>query len=271
MRLGLAVRLDMRRHLVVGAVELLDRRLLEDLHPLLLEGLLREGRNLGVLDRKDAVHHLDHRRLGAEGVVEAGEFDADGARADDKKLLRHVRRLKRVLVGPDPLAVCLEPRQFARPGAGGDDDVLRLKLFGALVGLDADLALRGQGRLAHDDLDLVLLHQVAHARGKLLGHPARPLHHRVEVIADALGLQPELLGAVHQVEDLGGPQHRLRRDAAPVEADAAHVLALDDAGLQAKLRCANGGDIPARARPDHDDVEGPGCHWLSSRGEKSGV
>jgi hypothetical protein len=101
---------------------------------------------------------------------------------------------------------------------------------------------------------------VADAAVELLGHPARPLHHGVEVIADAVGRQAEFLGAVHQVEDLGRAQHRLRRDAAPVEADAAHVLALDDRDRKAELRGADGGDIAAGARADHDHVECPGGH-----------
>ncbi len=135
-RLGLAARLDMGGDLALGAVELLDHGFLHDLHALLDEGLLGEGRDLGVLDRQHPVHHLDHRRLGAERVEEAGELDADGARADDQQLLRHPLRLQRVLVGPDQIAVGLQPRQFARARAGGQDDVLGGQLLGALVGLD---------------------------------------------------------------------------------------------------------------------------------------
>ena len=41
---------------------------------------------------------------------------------------------------------------------------------------------------------------------------------------------------VQQMVDLGGAQQRLGRDAAPVEADAAQVLAFHHGGLQAELR-----------------------------------
>jgi hypothetical protein len=127
--------------------------------------------------------------------------------------------------------------------------------LGALVGLDGHLALgRDRGR-AHEDLDLVLLHQVADAGVELLGHRARPLYHRIEVIADALGLQPEFLGAVHQVKDLRRPQHRLGRDAAPVQADAAHVLAFDDGDLEAQLAGTDGPHVTPRPCPDHHDIE----------------
>jgi hypothetical protein len=49
-----------------------------------------------VLDRHDAVHHLDDGHLGAQIVVEAGKFDADRARADDQQLRRHFLRRHRV-------------------------------------------------------------------------------------------------------------------------------------------------------------------------------
>ena len=52
--------------------------------------------------------------------------------------------------------------------------------------------------------------------------------------------------------ELGGAQQRLGRDAAPIEADAAELLALDDRGLQAELRRADRGDIAAGAGADDD-------------------
>ena len=56
--------------------------------------------------------------------------------------------------------------------------------------------------------------------------------------------------------DLGRAQQRLGRDAAPVEADAAQLLALDDRGLQPELRCPDRRDVAAGPGTDHDDVEG---------------
>ena len=78
----LAALLDRRDHLVGLAVERFDNRLFTDRHALLFELLLGETRDLGILDRQDPVHHLDHRHLGAQGIVETREFDADRARAD---------------------------------------------------------------------------------------------------------------------------------------------------------------------------------------------
>src|SRR6266446_4888962 len=61
---------------------------------------------------------------------------------------------------------------------------------------------------------------------------------------------------MQQVVDLGGAQQRLCRDAAPVEADAAELLTLDDCGLHAELRRPDRGDIAARPTAQHHDVEG---------------
>ncbi|MPL73135.1 hypothetical protein SDC9_18928 [bioreactor metagenome] len=248
------------------AVEFLHRGLLEDLHPLLDEGLLGESRNLGVLDRQHPVHHLDHRHIGAERVEEAGEFDADRARTDDQEFLRHPHRHQRVLVGPDQIAIGLEPRQAARTGAGGEDDVLRGQLFHALLGLDRDEAGLGQGGLAHHHGDLVLLQQMRDAARQLLRDPARARDDRVKIIADPLGLQAEFLGAVHQMEDLGRAQQRLGRDAAPVQADAAQMLALDHRDVQPELCAADRRHITPRPRADHDHVEASGSHVSPSAG-----
>ena len=93
--------------------------------------------NLFVLDRQHAVQHFDHRDLGAEGVEEAGEFDADGAGADHQQLLRHDIGHQRFAIGPDQLAVRLQPGQRTGARAGGEHDVL-----GGVIG---SLAVPGDG------------------------------------------------------------------------------------------------------------------------------
>jgi hypothetical protein len=60
---------------------------------------------------------------------------------------------------------------------------------------------------------------------------------------------------MHVVEDFGRAQQRLGRDAAPVEADAAEIVALDDCRLEAELSGADGGDIAARTGADDHNVE----------------
>ena len=60
--------------------------------------------------------------------------------------------------------------------------------------------------------------------------------------------EPELRRAAHRLIELGGAEQRLGRDAAPIEADAAEMLALDDHGLEPELGRADRGDIAAGTR-----------------------
>ena len=78
---------------------------------------------------------------------------------------------------------------------------------------------------------------------------------RLGVEADLLGRQAVVLGVLQVVEDLGRAQQRLGRDAAPVEADAAQVVALHDRRLEAELGGADGRDVAAGPGADDDDVE----------------
>ncbi len=96
---------------------------------------------------------------------------------------------------------------------------------------------------------------MADAARQLLGHGPAAGDDGWQIIADASSTKAKFLGAVHQVKHLGRPQHRLGRDAAPVQADAAQVLALNDGDLLAKLAGTDGGNIAAGACADHDHVE----------------
>ena len=226
-----------------------------DRHALLLEALAREGGNLLVLDRQDAVEHLDHRHIGAKIAIEAGEFDAYCSRPNDQQRFRHAGRHHRLFIGPDQLAVGLEPGQRAGAGAAGDDDVLRGEL-GSGLAAHLHLALAGQHAGALEDGDLVLLHQEGDAARELARDFPRTLDDLFEIEAPFLGGEAVLTEMPEQMRDFRRAQQRLGRDAAPVEADAAEQIALDHRGLHAQLRGANGGDIAARPAADDDHVEG---------------
>ena len=225
-------------------------------HALLGEALGEEVADLGILDRNDPVEHFDHRHLAAHVVVEAGELDPDRARSDDQQLGRHFRRGHRVAVGPDLLAVACGEGQLAGPGAGGDDDVLGGELGLLAVGSHGHLAGRGDGALAHVHRDLVLLHQVRDALVQLLGDRAAAGDDLGEVGLHLARDQPEAVGMAHMVQHLARAEQRLGRDAAPVEADPAQNLPLDDRGLEAQLRCADRGDIAAGPGAEDDEVVG---------------
>ncbi len=269
--LRLALAIVERRHHAVGLfLKLGHLGAAEDLDALLLERLAGERRDLGVLDRQHLRQHLDHRHLRTHGAVERRELDADRAGADHQQRLRHLLRHHRLEIGPDQLLVRLKAREHPRPRAGGQDDVLGLIAAGAkrpLRRLDTghlhrELAGGIDHSLAPDHGDLVLLHQEADAVIHALGDAARALHHGLGIVGDVVGRQPVVLGMLHVMVDFRGAQQRLGGNAAPVQADAAEMLLLDDRGLEAELGRANGRDIATGPRADDDDVEGCISHCV---------
>ena len=97
-----------------------------------------------------------------------------------------------------------------------------------------------------------LFHQMKHAEayGLSAGAPGFDL---AKVVARSRG-KAIGVGMLHVVEYLGRAQQRLGRDAAPVEAYPAEILALDDRSLEAELARADRRDIAAGPRAKDDEV-----------------
>ena len=117
-----------------------------------------------------------------------------------------------------------------------------------------NLSFAGKLALAHHDRDLVLLHQVRDALVELLRNRAAACNDLGEIerrllVAEAIGV-----GVLHIMEDLGRAQQRLGWNAAPIEADSAQQLALDDRGLQTELRAADRRDIASGSGAEDDYV-----------------
>ncbi len=155
----------------------------------------------------------------------------------------------------------LQPDLRQGAGAGADGQHDRPGLHRArLAVLQGDDDLGGalpllQLRVALDDLDLVLLHQETDALIQLLGHTPRPGDDGLEVKAHLVGAQAVVLQVAQALVLLARLQQRLGGDAAPVQADAAEVLALDDGDLLAQLAGPDRGHIAARSRTDDDEIE----------------
>src|SRR5262249_19273857 len=98
-----------------------------------------------------------------------------------------------------------------------------------------------------------------------LSHFAAALHHARQVEAHIVGAKPELRGALYRVIKLRGAEECLGGDAAPVEADAAEMLALDDRSLEPELRGADCSDIAAGSRADDGEIETRLAHRKDAR------
>lgn len=139
----------------------------------------------------------------------------------------------------------------ARPRARGQNDVVGLVLRS--VDLYAPRAL--EAAEAVDEVDIVLPEQELHPFGHGLGHAARAGHDLLQIGAHvARDLHAVLCRRAAGFVDLGAAQQRLGGDAAPVEAHAARLGALDERHPAAQLCCADRRHVAAGARSDDDDV-----------------
>ena len=197
--------------------------------------------------------------LGAEAPPDGAELEADDAGSDDEQPLRHALQFEGAGGRDHHLLVDVDAGQTCDVRARRDDDGLGFEdLIGAVLGLDLDLAGGGDAGGAVHGFDLVLLEQELDALDVAVDSFVLEGHHLLEIelrLADADAEIAEMLARL--LEQLGGVQQRLRRDAADIEAGAAMGLALLDHGhLEAELRRPDGADIAAGAGSDDDEIVG---------------
>src|SRR5690606_31576687 len=147
--------------------------------------------------------------------------------------------------------------RHALVAAGPDHPVLGLapSRVGAL---DLHGAGPGEASAAAHELDAVLLEERLDALRQPVGHAAA-------VVDRPAVVEPQLAGhhaeggalLAQRLDELGTRQQRLRRDAAPIEADAARALRLDHRDAHAELRGADRAHVAAGAGSHHHEVEAP--------------
>src|SRR3989304_2536098 len=88
-------------------------------------------------------------------------------------------------------------------------------------------------------------------------HLAAAVDRLAHVDAQGVVSDAELLGVAEEVDQLGVPEEGLAGDAAPVQAEGAHAVLLDQDRLQAEVGGADGGDVATRPAA-HDAAGGLG-------------
>ncbi len=156
---------DFRRYGGLASFEVFDLRAGYDVQALLLEVLLGEFGNLLVFHWQDPVHNFSDSHIRAKLMIETGEFDPDGARADDEQAFRHDVWRHGFAVRPDQFLVCDKAglRDISRPCTGGEHDMLGLvgRVL-AVLAFDHHFRCRCtffEAGGAFKYVDLVLLHQ----------------------------------------------------------------------------------------------------------------
>ena len=131
---------------------------------------------------------------------------------------------------------------------------------GFAVGLlDLDPAGAGELAEAEDRRDAVFLEQIGDAVRVAFDDAVLALHHRGQVEFD-LGQDDAVAGrlVLGLLEEFAGIEQGLARDAADVQAGAAERLGfplLDAGDFLAELGGPDGGDVPAGAAADDDQIE----------------
>ena len=227
----------------------------------LAEGAL-EGLGAGdVLVGHQVRQGLDDRDVGAEGLPDTGELDADHAATEDDDALGHVVEVER-LVGRDDPAGDVQARQAARVGAGGQHDVGA----GVLLSVDLDGVRRHEAASALDEGHVAALHEALQALVELADDA-------VAVLVD-LGHVDALEGRAHAegvallgaVSDLGRMQQGLGGDAASMQAGASELVLVDEDDRHAQLGCTQGAGIATAAAAEDYQVCIGHCRPLQSRG-----
>jgi hypothetical protein len=203
--------------------------------------------------RHQLVHELDHGHLRAQGAVHGGHLQADDAATHDQQLLRHLGQGQRIGGVHDARVAPREVGQLHRLRTGGDDALLEAQqLHLAVRAGDLQLVRGDEPGLALHGAHLALPGHAGQAAGQLADHLLLVGAQPVQVDLRLAELHAEVAGVRSLLDDRGRVQQRLGRDAADVEAHAAQGrIALDQHGVQAQVRGAEGGGVAAGAGADH--------------------
>ena len=191
--------------------------------PRLVEAFFQGGRDVFVLGRQDPIQHLDDGDLGSDCVVKVAEFQADRAAAQDQHRFRLAGKGHGLLVGDDGLAVEVSARQRAGRAP------VAITIDSAVTFSEPTSTWCGAVILATPNLDCTLYFR---------NRPSMPLFRLAgdgAAAPDDLAEIPGWLAAVaearamvlDQLDQVGVGEQGLGRDASPVQADAAELVALD--------------------------------------------
>ncbi|SIK41776.1 Uncharacterised protein [Mycobacteroides abscessus subsp. abscessus] len=225
-----------------------DAELVVDLA--LLERALEGLRDRLVLVGDKVGQTLDDRDIGAVGLPDAGEFDADDAAAEDDDRLRHGVELERLGAREHPIGDVEAERLRRRPGR--EQDVLAgegVRLIGAR---DLDLVLADELAVTEVGVDAAGLDESLEALVVAVDDVRLVLEHLVDVDALELGVDTERLGLLGRVGDLSSVEECLRRHTSAVQTRSAHLVAFDQSDLHVELCRAQSRGIAAGSAAEDD-------------------
>ena len=209
--------------------------------------------------RYEVGHHFDEGNFRSETVEHVGEFDADGASAEDEHSFGDFGGGDGVVAGPDAVfAAAFQARDVEVDDAGAhrEDEVLGGEFLLFAVFVNFDRVLVDEFGEALDVVDLVLFKEIADAASLGLHDFLLAGHHLFEIHGDvAFGDDDaEVTGVFDVVEAFDGSDHGFGGDASPVETGSAEIFLFYNGDFGSELGAADGGDIAAGARSNHNDI-----------------
>ena len=231
---------------------------MDEAHALFAQSLHHHRHAIGIVAAHDRVG-LDHRHFAAEAAKGLGHLHPDIAAAYDQEVIGTRVDFENCLVGEIRHPVDPRDRRHERARAGREDDARRLQR----PSRDLDRVPARQPRMAQNDLtshclerlDRIMVLDIRDRAADLADHAIPVDFGRSDPDAHALAL-------ARHGGALGGGEQGLRRDAAIVEAFAAHLVPFDQGHLQSEQRAAARRGQPTGPAADHDYVMGE-FHRLS--------
>lgn len=178
----------------------------------LVEGLERDGANLGILDGPDQTADAEHAHPYPQPRQRLTEFQADYAGAEDDDGFGQFGPLEEIVAGDQSRAGVLQKRQHVGPRTGGDHDTPGAQ--GEIITY-AQRVLIQEACLAHDPVLLGnFCNTFEHPADETVAVAPNAVHHRLAVDPHRPGVDAETLGMTTRVGDFGGRNQQFARHAA---------------------------------------------------------
>ena len=199
----------------------------------------------------ELVGQLDDRDLAAEPRVDRGHLEADDPAADHEQPVRG-RRAARARRSSRR-----SRSSSGRPGSSIGREPAAITQWSNSISLPSTSTAWSEVNFAvpRTTLTLRCFASPSSPPVSFADDVVLPAAQRVEVDLGLAELDPEVRGLLGLGDHAGGVQHRLRRDAADVQADAAEALvALDQRDLEAEVGGAERRRVAADAGADDHDA-----------------
>ena len=189
--------------------------------------------------------------LNAQRVVNACHLQANDAATDNQQRVRQFGQLQRIGRVHDARIIG-QPRQSRALRTRRDDALLELDHLLALLAFDAQVVRRQEFAGAPDDADLALLRQPIQAVGQTPDDPVLPFAQCARIDLRRAEADAKLVHRFGFLDDLGGMQQRLGRDATDIETNAPQRRpTFHQRHVQTQIGSAKGRGIASYSGPEH--------------------